>query len=65
MPEFTHDDRCVLSQEYALWAVVAVLNDANKGTDAKWSQSINKLRDDALALARVIRAYNDKFEAAE
>jgi len=62
MPEFSSDDRELLGAEQTIWNVANLLDDAAKSSHG-FTKQIAKLRDDALALARELRSYNDQFES--
>lgn len=59
MPQFTNDDRQMMSAESTLWNIVTLLDDVNAGD---FSKRVQELMRDAATLARELRDYNDQFE---
>lgn len=63
MPEFTHEDRRMIEIENTVWNVVATLYPIAEA--GAWTKKIKSLHDEAVAIARELRDYNDQFEVVE
>lgn len=60
MPQFSHDDRCMINAETTLWNALELLNQIENA--GAFSDRLDGISIHLDKLASEMKAYNDQFE---